>query len=123
MAIIVEDIIDQRQYFLLGASLGIYKTSRPSILGGSLFPYEEEGSVESVAVCDNDGKILFIDSERLRVVELDGIKMEEISKSLSRGKEEWSQETNGYNVCPACGVKVHSKDETCIGCGLRLLEN
>lgn len=120
MAIIVEDKKSKKQYFLLGASLGIYKTSRPNMLGGNIFPYEEEGAVQSVGVCDQSGQIFFMDSNLLKVVKIDGRRLEEIGMELSEGENEWNQETMSYNFCPGCGEGIKPSDIECTSCKLRL---
>lgn len=80
MAIIVEDKRNQKRYFLLGAGFGAYKAIRPSFIGGNLFPHEEEGSVQMVSVCNSYGEIRFVECSLLRVVEIDGMSIKEISE-------------------------------------------
>ena len=120
MAIIVEETKSRRQYFLLGASLGIYKLSTPSLFGGNLFPDEEEGSVESVAVCDSEGTISFLNGAELRVAEIDGRKIEDIGKLLNAGNSGWNETDNRYNTCPACGEPVGDEEQECKACGLAI---
>ena len=57
MAIIVELIENRKKMFLVGTGLGMYKATRPNFLGGTLFPNEEEGISQSVALCDEAGTI------------------------------------------------------------------
>lgn len=75
MAIIVLHKPTQSQYVLLGTGYGAYKASRPSFFGGNLFPHEDEGSVAVVAVCDEEGTIIWFSPEELQVVEVDGRSM------------------------------------------------
>lgn len=55
MAIIVKHKENSNIYAVIGAGLGMYKATKPSFLGGTLFPDEEEGVSRTVAVCDKDG--------------------------------------------------------------------
>jgi len=83
MAIIVEIKSNKSKFFLLGTGLGMYKSSLPGVFGGSLMPNVEEGRIESVAVCDKNGEIFFMDRSSLRVVEIDGMDLEEINLKLN----------------------------------------
>jgi hypothetical protein len=65
----------QRRFFLLGTGLGIYKSSRPGAIGGNLLPVEDEGRVESVVVCDENGEIYYMDKSSLRVIEIDDMNL------------------------------------------------
>lgn len=118
LATIVEDKVTHKKYFLLGAGLGVYKMGRPSFLGGNLVPHEESGELHVLAVCDNKGEVLFIESDQLRVVSIDDIPLDALKDKL----EEKNVETlkNKYDFCPACGARVTIEADLCPNCGLRL---
>jgi hypothetical protein len=79
MATIVKSKTSNKKYILLGAGLGAYKAVRPSFFGGNLFPHEEEGVVKSIAVCEANGDIIWLDSNDIQVVKIDGVDISEIS--------------------------------------------
>ncbi|QUI20790.1 hypothetical protein HZI73_00015 [Vallitalea pronyensis] len=108
MGIIVKDKKTHRKYILLGTGFAAYKAVRPSLLGGNFFPHEEEGTIATVAVCDAQGNILWVDSNNLQVIEVDGIKITE----MGLGKNEY---------CPACGSPVDENEKYCNDCGLTLI--
>lgn len=78
MAVIVKVKNTQKKYILLGTGYGAYKAVTPSFLGGNLFPNEEEGTLLMAAVCDNNGDIIWVKSDALQVIEVDGVKISEI---------------------------------------------
>lgn len=80
MAIIVRHLKNGQEYVLLGAGFGAYKASRPSFFGGNLFPNEEEGTYRMVAVSDSNGKINWVYSNDLEVVEVDGVGIRDVLK-------------------------------------------
>lgn len=109
MGIIVRDKKTHRKYILLGTGFGAYKAVRPSFFGGNLMPNEEEGTIATVAVCDANGEIIWIDSSKLQVIEVDGIKITEMDVHKSG------------EFCPACGTAVDENEKYCNGCGLTLM--
>lgn len=118
MAIIVKHIITGRKYILLGAGFGTYKTTRPSFLGGDLFPNEEEGAYKMMAVCDKKGLIQWFEVENLRVVKVNGINVDDIEEL----DEDLINESNDkYDLCPGCGIKVKADQKVCHDCGLTLI--
>jgi len=52
MAIIVKHKQTLKKYIFLGVGYGTYKATRPSFIGGNLFPNEEDGEKRVVAVCN-----------------------------------------------------------------------
>jgi hypothetical protein len=48
-------------------------------LGGNLFPNEEEGTLPMAAVCDTSGNIVWLNSDSLQVIEIDGVKISDIN--------------------------------------------
>ena len=76
--IIVRDKNTCRKYILLGTGYGAYKAVSPSFFGGKFLPHEEEGILQTVAVCNKSGDIIWYKSSELQVVEIDGIKVSDI---------------------------------------------
>lgn len=79
MATIVLHQKSGKRLILLGTGYGAFKSSRPSFFGGNLFPNEEEGQMALASVCDRNGRIEWVYSDELVVVEIDGEKVENIS--------------------------------------------
>lgn len=117
MAIVVMNKESHKKYILLGTGFGAYKAVRPSFFGGNWIPHEEEGTIGIVAVCDYKGDIIWIESDKLQVIEVDGLKISELD---IYNKEIKDEELNGYEICPACESKVNIYQKCCPECGLRL---
>lgn len=83
MATIVLHYKSGKRFILLGTGFGAYKSSRPSFLGGSLFPREEEGKLPMAAVCDRSGLIEWFYTDELVVEEVDGQKVAEMARISS----------------------------------------
>lgn len=79
MAVIVRVKNTEKNYILLGTGYGAYKAVTPSFLGGNLFPNEEEGTLPMAAVCDNKGDIVWLNSDSLQVIEIDGVRISDIN--------------------------------------------
>lgn len=78
MAIIVRHRNTEEVYALIGTGYGAYKATRPSFLGGNLFPHEEEGEIPVAAVSNVAGDIEWFYTKDLQVIEIDGINVEEL---------------------------------------------
>ncbi|MTI49863.1 hypothetical protein [Sporosalibacterium faouarense] len=122
MAVIVELRKTKKRFVLLGAGYGAYKATRPSFFGGDLFPKEEEGIVKAVAVSDSDGNIRWINSNKLKVIEIDGVKIEKM-KNLLETDDKYQNISNSLDKCPGCGEKVSLYDKECPDCGLTLIDS
>jgi len=120
MATIVKHNKTGKHYILLGTSYSFYKDSRPSFLGGTLFPHEEEGEFEVAAVCNEKGIIGWFRTEELTVVEIDGTCPKEVLKKYANENENESG-NNAGEICPACGETVRYWDRECPECGLTLI--
>ncbi len=72
MAVVVAHNETREQFILLGAGLGAYKATRPSVFFGNLLPTEESGKITMLAVCNAQGQIGWIHSEEIEVIEVDG---------------------------------------------------
>jgi len=77
MATIVLHKETGKKYVLIGTGLGAFKATRPSFFGGNLFPNEEEGEIPVTALSDENGKITWIYTSELEVLEVDGKKIKE----------------------------------------------
>lgn len=130
MAVVVKDKKTQKKYILLGTGFGAYKAIRPSFFGGNLLPHEEEGTIATVAVCDSKGNIIWIESDVLQVIEVDGVKISEIDlfeadREADRIEEKLNENKkslNYYEFCPMCGTKLNENEQYCPGCGLKLMD-
>lgn len=83
MATIVLHRKSGRRFVLLGTGFGAYKSARPSVFGGNLFPREEEGRMPLAAVCDKNGLIEWFYTDELIVEEVDGQKVADITQISS----------------------------------------
>jgi ribosomal protein S27AE len=122
MATIVAHKVTGQHYVLVGTGYSFYKDSRPSFLGGVLFPHQEEGEFRGAAISDEYGVISWVQTIELEVIEVDGIRIGEILKpylssyALANSKTDLSGE-----ICPACGTGVSAQEKECPSCGLRLM--
>ena len=92
-------------------------------MGGTLFPHEEEGELECAAVSDEFGEISWIQTNELRVFEIDGVGIGEILRLYANSNQSSNTESDlTGNCCPACGIGVNLKDIECPSCGLRLID-
>ena len=117
MAILVQHLESQQVFVLIGTGYGAYRSTRPSLLGGSLFPYEDSGEIPVAAVSNEFGVIQWIYTQDLKVIEIDGVKIEEILAPFNNGADE---EVSDFSliVCPACQTKLSPEDTRCPLCGL-----
>lgn len=123
MAIIVQHKKTKKKLVLLGVGYGAYKSSRPGFFGGNLFPNEEEGSVKAVSVCDKEGNILWISSDMIKVIEVDGVKINELSILLVENKDEYNGKSKSVSICPGCNEEVSLYCKECPNCGLTLIDS
>ena len=72
MATIVTHTESGGVYILLGADYGAYKAARPSFFFGNLAPSEEFGENSLVLICDHSGVVGWADSEKIKVISIDG---------------------------------------------------
>lgn len=120
MPIVVEHRKTLKKFILLGVGYGTYKATRPSFIGGNLFPNEEEGETRVVAVCDKNGNIIWFSPNKLRVVEIDGIKLEKLNNVFD---EEKQKNMDLLEACPACGQKVSIYEKECPDCGIKFVDS
>lgn len=117
MAIITRHRESNKVYVLIGTGYGAYKATTPSFLGGNLFPHEEEGEIPVAAVTDEKGEIQWFYTNELKVIEIDGMKVEEVLAPYSKESGKTIDEPD-TNVCPACDSKISFNDIECPSCGL-----
>ncbi|NDI34428.1 hypothetical protein [Chengkuizengella sediminis] len=122
MATIVLHKASGKRYILLGTGYGAYKATRPGLIGGDLFPNEEQDEIPAASVCDEFGTIQWLYTNELQVVEVDGKSIGEYGEKLIVQKKPQKKESyEQYEACPACYVKVLSKQVECHSCGLTLV--
>jgi len=80
VAVIVLHEESGKYYVLVGTGYSFFKDSRPSFLGGSLFPHEEEGELKYAAISDEDGTISWVQTDEIKVIEINGVRIGEILK-------------------------------------------
>lgn len=117
MAIIARHKKSNKVYALIGTGYGAYKATTPSFLGGNLFPHEEEGEIPVAAVTDEKGEIQWFYTNELKVIEIDGVKIEEVLAPYRKASGKTIDEPT-MNVCPACDTEISSNDRECPSCGL-----
>lgn len=121
MAIVVQHKGTLQKFIFLGVGYGIYKATRPGLIGGNLFPEEEEGTERVAAVCDKYGNIHWFSPNKLKVIEVDGIKLEELS-SIFEDEKEKGENIDLLEICPACGHRVPIDEKSCPNCELTLID-
>lgn len=80
MAIIVEYLKDNKKYIYMGASYSYYKEISPSLLGGDLFPNQEEGEFNCVLVSDEKGQLIWLPALDVKLISVDDMNPGEILK-------------------------------------------
>lgn len=73
MATIVKHLPSNKHYVLIGAGFGAYKSSRPTVFIANHVPKLDEGEITMAAVCDEIGKIKWVNSEEIEIIEVDGV--------------------------------------------------
>lgn len=85
MAIIVKNTSTNLKYILLGTGFGAYKSSTSGLIGGSLFPEEDKGTIQKLTVADFQGNIHFVDGDDYMVVSVDGLTLEQLEEQYNKG--------------------------------------
>jgi hypothetical protein len=117
MAIIVKHKETNRIYALIGTGYGAFKAVSPSFFGGDLFPREDKGEIPVAAVTDGNGKIQWFFTDDLRVIEIDGVKIEDVLEAY-QGDSADDYTDAEICLCPACGKAISESDPECPSCGL-----
>lgn len=119
VGIVVKNIRDGKHYALIGTGYGAFKTSHPSVFGGSFFPHYEGGNCQTAAVCDKEGKIYWCDTKDLEVITIDENKPDEILENyIDEIFEEKEKGTDSEDKpkCPTCGSDMED-GLICTNCG------
>ncbi|WP_079914572.1 hypothetical protein [Paenibacillus sp. 32352] len=120
MATVVRHKESGKTYVLVGTGYGAYKAMLPSVLGGSLFPHEESAEIPLAAVSDRYGNIIWMLTEELQVIEIDGQPVQSFFPDEPALQYQHAAEVLD-EACPACGFRVTSITKSCPSCGLTLL--
>lgn len=72
MSVIIEHKESKERYILIGTGLGLYQSKKPSWFLGNIVADTEEGSVEALCACDENGEIYWFNAEEFKVVSIDG---------------------------------------------------
>jgi hypothetical protein len=72
MATIIETKHNHKRYLLIGTGYGEYESATPGFFLGNLAPSINHGNTKLVCVCDKGGKIGWIPSDEVLVIEVDG---------------------------------------------------
>jgi hypothetical protein len=83
MATIVRDIESGKVYVLIGTSYTYYKDSGPSFLSGDLFARNERVFCLA-ALSDERGMMRWLPTEQLKVVEVNGVKVDDVLAGYKR---------------------------------------
>lgn len=123
MATIVVLKVTGKHYALVGTGYSFFKDSRPSFLGGVLFPHQEEGESMCAAISDEYGVIRWVQTNEIRVIMIDGVRIGEILEPYLNSRLSSNRESDPLgDCCPTCGIGVSVQDKECPSCGLRLMD-
>lgn len=78
MAIIVKKRDNDKKYILIGTGFGAYKSPKTPVFIGNRIPVQDIKKAAMIAACNEFGEIVWLPSEDLEVVEVDGNKPEEL---------------------------------------------
>lgn len=120
MATIVKHKSTGHKYILIGTGYGMYQSDGASSL---FFSSLQQGTFPMAAVTDGRGDILWIQTDELRVLEVDGMKVSELTSLLKEVRSAKGQIKEKPEICPACGAPVLSTDRICPSCGLTLIDD
>ncbi|MCO1604749.1 hypothetical protein [Desulfosporosinus nitroreducens] len=123
MATIVVHKVTGKHYALVGTGYSFFKDSRPSVLGGVLFPHQEEGESMRAAISDEYGVIRWVQTNEIEVINIDGVRIGEILEPYQNSCLSTKSKSDSLgDCCPACGIGVSAQDKECPSCGLLLMD-
>lgn len=123
MATIVVLKVTGKHYVLVGTGYSFFKDSRPSFLGGVLFPHQEEGESKCAAISDEYGVIRWVQTNEIEVIKIDGVRIGEILEPYLNSYLSSNRKSDPLgDCCPACGIGVSAQDKECPSCGLQLMD-
>jgi hypothetical protein len=106
--IIVKHMDTNKRYILLGTGYGLAESARPSMIFGDFIPTEKSSCHQMLCVCDAMGAVAWLPSKDVKVVEVDGVKVEE-HPSISTFDDSLQQDKLSEPVeCANCGRMIYS---------------
>ena len=72
MATVVRDTQTGARFVLLGSGFGAFQSKKPNWILGDLMADTTEGKFALVCVCDESGRVFWVDSSRIQVESVDG---------------------------------------------------
>lgn len=96
-------------------------TSRPSFIGGALFPSTTAETMPLLAVCDRNGKVGWLPTSELHVVSIDGVRPQNADE-IGVLTEGWRFTVDPYE-CPKCNrvLREVTYAGCCIECGAQVV--
>jgi len=113
MATIIEHIETKERAVLLGAGFGAYSSSKNMMWWTNAQDLRKDnGVVLTVAVTDKNGNIKWVQSDKVRVVEIDGVPIQNFNIGENIEGETFKTK------CTRCGEALKIEDPICGNCGL-----
>lgn len=78
MSVIVKHRDTKKKYVMIGTGYGIMREDKPKYFGHHLLHQDDEKLMKMAAVSDKEGNIFWYDTDLLKVIEIDGDKLNEI---------------------------------------------
>lgn len=72
MATIVKQLTTDKNFILVGTGFAAYKTSKPSTFIANRIPKSDEGKIRMIAVCDKQGKVKWMHTDEIKIINIDG---------------------------------------------------
>lgn len=73
MAVIARVKATGQRAVLIGTGFGAYRSARPSFFFGELAPKEKSGELPVVALCNEDGDVMWVHSKEIEIESVDGV--------------------------------------------------
>ncbi|TDF93805.1 zinc ribbon domain-containing protein [Paenibacillus piri] len=120
MATIVLHKPTGRRYVLIGTGFLVHRSGRQ---GGNPSPWEDPTEIPAAAVSDSHGRIVWLPTEELQVIEVDG---KRIGSYFTGGRGRLRAAAANASVipeerCPACQFRIAANTKECPSCGLTLI--
>jgi len=72
MLTIVKQITTDKKFILIGTGFAAYKTSKPSTFMVNRICKAGQGVIPMVAVCNESGEISWMNTDEIKIVDIDG---------------------------------------------------
>ena len=72
MATIIRSIESSETYVFLGSGFGMFQSKKPNWLFGDLLSDTDSGSLKLICACDQHGEIVWLNSDNVEVISIDG---------------------------------------------------